>query len=182
MKLNIGCCSDTWGDVRLDLDAVYLRIKSNANIYADAQKIPFQNMSFEETKAWNVLEHLPEWKAAVKEWCRVTEKKLEIEVPIDAGFVKQELIAEIFSLSYPLLMQLPKRRRQHLWQFTSSAIMKELNKNGFSSYLFFERGPLIFRDNNRLVKVKAIRYLREKQKVFNYGYRIIGYRNSLQST
>lgn len=137
LKLNVGCSTDLWGDVRLDITSLYLKSKSSANIYADAQNMPFMDKAFEETKAWNILEHLPNWRCAIKEWCRVTSEKIQILVLIDAGFKKQELIAELFSLNFLYIVKLPNRRREHLWQFNSQSIIRELEKKWFRSKSFF---------------------------------------------
>jgi hypothetical protein len=176
LRLNVGCSIDTWGDVRLDIAGIYHRAKSKANIYADAQNIPFRDMTFEETKAWNILEHLPQWRLAICEWCRVTEKKLEIEVPIDAGMVNQEIFAKILSLDFHSLLELRNRRREHLWKFNPYAIIGELKKNDFSAELFFELAPLVFRDDNRLAKNRIFKLIRKKQKKLKFGYRIVAYR------
>lgn len=178
MKLNVGCSVDPWGDVRLDLNSTYHGAKSSVNIYADAQNIPFADRVFQETKAWNILEHLPNWQLAIQEWCRVTKNRLDIEVPIDAGLVNQEIFAKILSGDFNSLIQLPKRRKEHQWKFTPYALLNELNKNGFSGKILYEKAPFIFRDNNRLAKNLIIRFLREKQKKVKFGYRIVGYRQT----
>lgn len=176
MQLNIGCSRDTWGDIRLDISDTYLNYKSSANIHADAQNIPFQDRVFEETKAWNILEHLPCWQQAIKDWCRVTDNKLQIEVPMDAGFQRQELIAEIFSLNFSFISKMPSRRREHLWQFNPQSIIQELQANGFDAKLTYELAPLFFRDENRLARNRFVRFIRQIQHRIPFGYLVTAYR------
>lgn len=74
--LNVGCGSDTWGDIRLDVERsppdyfLYYK-KSTANIIADTQNLPFRDEVFTELRANQVLEHLPNPIKALKEWRRV---------------------------------------------------------------------------------------------------------------
>jgi hypothetical protein len=179
LRLNIGCSDEAWGDIKLDIAETYHNVKSKANMYADAQKIPFRDRVFEETKAWNILEHLPKWRLAIREWCRVTENKLEIEVPIDAGMMRQEIFAKILSLDFHFLLELRPRKKEHLWEFNPHVLIKELKKNDFSAEFFFELAPLVFRDDNRLCKIRIVRLIREKQKKLKFGYRIVAWRIKL---
>ena len=143
MKLNVGCGTDLLGDVRLDNSRVYHGKRVKLTILADAQNLPFKNRCFDKTKAYHILEHLPDWKRALREWCRVTSKQIEVIVPVDPGFVNKQIYMEILSFLFDHLIRLPTRRREHLWKFHPKVIKKELRKHGFNSKVCVIRRPLI---------------------------------------
>jgi len=128
MKLNLGCGDDFWGDVRLDF-----RKTKASNIIATTEHLPFKNSSFEMTRAYQLLEHLKNWRQAVKEMCRVTEGKLDITVPINSDLAKTDWILLFFPTpkSIKALIELPNRRREHLWQFRKGVIEDAISKEGF---------------------------------------------------
>jgi len=74
VKLNVGCGADVWGDVRVDtLEGKWMALgKSSANLLADARYLPFKDKCFDELRIHEVLEHIPDWKKAFFECCRVT--------------------------------------------------------------------------------------------------------------
>lgn len=135
VKLNVGCGADTWGNVRLDVSRKYwmARGKSSANILADAQHLPFRNKSFGELRAHEVLEHLPYWRLALSEFCRVS-KKISITVPVDSFLPRNDWM--ILFLPTPtylrFLVRLPQRAKEHLWQFNVNVLESLLKKAGFS--------------------------------------------------
>ena len=175
MRLNVGCGTDRWGEVRLDVNKKYLGRRTSLHVLADAENLPFRDKSFTAVRARHVLEHLPHWKKAINEWCRVTRKWLEIEVPADVGYLKSEIYLELFSLNLQGIFRLPQRRKQHLWKFTPQAIMKALKDNQFDAKLQVIWDPLFFRDLNRLSKMKFVRWIRGKQRgTVKFGYRILG--------
>ena len=143
LKLNVGCGTDSWGDVRLDSSRVYHGKQVKLTILADAQNLPFKDKCFDKTKAHQILEHLSEWKRALKEWCRVTDRQIEVVVPVDAGFINKQIYMEILSFLFGHLIRLPTRRREHLWKFNPKVIKEELRKHGFNSRIFVVRRPLI---------------------------------------
>jgi len=53
VNLNIGCGSDKWGDIRLDIHRTL-----STNLIVDAQNLPFKPNSFKLAKVSHVLEHL----------------------------------------------------------------------------------------------------------------------------
>ena len=57
-SLNVGCGSDTWGDVRVDIASNFLSWHFRPTVLADAHYLPFKDGSFEVVKASHVLEHL----------------------------------------------------------------------------------------------------------------------------
>ena len=87
--INVGCGSDSWGDVKLDCARApkeyYLtNNQSSANIIADARHLPFIDKCFSELRAFHVLEHIKDWEKALKEWCRVANK-VKIRVPTNSN-------------------------------------------------------------------------------------------------
>ena len=129
--------------MKLDNSRVYHGKQVTLTILADAQNLPFKDKCFDKTKAHHILEHLPEWKRALKEWCRVTDRQIEVVVPVDAGFVNKQIYMEILSFLFHHLIRLPTRRREHLWKFNPKVIKEELTKHGFNSSVYVVRRPLI---------------------------------------
>ncbi len=123
MRLNLGCGPDLWGDVRLDNHAEdYLVGVSYPDIVADAQYLPFKSRAFKSVKASHILEHVSDWRLAIKEWARVTDSNLEIRIPYESHHCKmvlEYLLSQGASLSGMIkhLLVLNEWTRQHLWQF-----------------------------------------------------------------
>lgn len=180
MNLNVGCGSDSWGDVRVDIAKQYHRKKTAANVVASAEALPFKDKCFMKLRASHVLEHLLHWKAAVQEWCRVTDAEVEIEVPLDAGFVKREIYHEILSLSPKVLYELyllPQRRREHLWKFTQKAVVHEVEKYGFVARSNVAKAPLIlFLACGRKSKFLLFKKISEGLQI-DFAYRITAIRS-----
>jgi ubiquinone/menaquinone biosynthesis C-methylase UbiE len=131
---------DDWGDVRLDISKVYHGQEVNLNILGDAHNLPFRDNAFEKTRAFNILEHLEDWRQALSEWCRVSKNEVDVKVPIESDLLKHQIwcdvlgciptrIAKIPSYFY----RLPERRKEHLWQFKPAPIMSLLEKKEFEN-------------------------------------------------
>jgi ubiquinone/menaquinone biosynthesis C-methylase UbiE len=173
MDLNVGCGPDEWGDIRLDISKTYHRHKVKLNVRGDAQNLPFRDKVFEKTKASHILEHLPRWKKALEEWCRVTVNEIEIEIPIDVGLTRRQVFAEILSFTnfYRVLI-LPKRRREHLWKLNPQVIIRELEKHGFKARFETVKVPLIrFLSYGRKSKFLPFKVLNQKL-VIGLSYRL----------
>jgi len=161
MKLNVGCGPDPDGDIRVDISRVYwLFGRTTANMIADAQHMPFRDECFDELKAYHLLEHLPDWRKALSEWCRVS-KSLDIVFPIDTYLPRT---AWIFSpvlrptaLGLWSLIRLPARTREHLWQFKDKIhlVLRTINKQGFDCQLGYVDAPILW----LLAQTKIDRYL-----------------------
>jgi SAM-dependent methyltransferase len=52
----------------------------------NAEMLPFKSNSFDIVLCTEVLEHVPDWKLALKELQRVSRKKIIITVPLEKGF------------------------------------------------------------------------------------------------
>lgn len=156
---NIGCGSDTWGDIRVDFtrkpkDFYLLGEVSSANIIATVTHLPFIDKCFEETRCNQVLEHVPNWRQGLREICRVS-KKIDITVPCISHIAKNEpmfivkgvidYVSQAKSRDvYPTknspqglknldyFRRLPERCREHLWQFDVKTLEKELYNMSFT--------------------------------------------------
>jgi len=132
LKLNVGCGTDTWGDVRLDIDRNYWRWKKHSiNIFADARFLPFVDKCFDELRAFHVLEHIGDWKQALHEFCRVS-KKLCIEVPKEPCILN--IWWEDIKLRMRVFLKLEKKclYGRHLWEFDPETLTLFLRNLGFN--------------------------------------------------
>ena len=143
-RLNVGCGTDSWGDVRLDVAKQYFGRRSTFNILADAHHLPFRDKIFSEARMNDVLEHLPSWKCALEEVCRVTENRIGLRFPVNSNRAhpNPDMFNSLFILSPYYVATLPKRRRGHLWQFAPDIVAKEAKKNGFEASYTIQRKPL----------------------------------------
>lgn len=144
MKLNVGCGSDSWGDIRLDVSKDHWMTmgKSSANLIADAQCLPFRDKCFDELQAYQVLEHIRDWKKALCECCRVA-KKISISVPVDSYMPRNYInwfLPTLTNLKYMLklaivrpryILKLHQRTKEHLWQFNIKVLTSMIRKHGF---------------------------------------------------
>lgn len=128
MKVNMGCGSDLWGDIRVDLK------KGSANILADIEQLPFIDQAFSDVRSISVLEHISHWEKALRELLRVTRKRLILEVPVNSDIRK----TDIFRLLLPtpknirLLFSIPERSRESQWQMNPITLMDVVLLAGFS--------------------------------------------------
>jgi len=145
MTINIGCGSDTWGNIRLDYakkpKEYYLTGESSVNLIADAQHLPFMNKCFSELRASHVLEHIRNWKKALKEWCRVSVK-VRIKVPTNSNsaiiFVKSLLQnINLYQISlipknFKSMLRLKEQCNEHLWQIEPKGVVKMIKVYGLA--------------------------------------------------
>ena len=153
LALNIGCGTDTFGDIRVDIRRVCIELpdkpKTAVNVLASTEHLPFRDLIFRETRCWHVLEHVNNPKKAIRELKRVTYGTLNIRVPI--WHLYSFLIESIAIIRYPknILSQLKyilkwkERYGDHKWyiRFRNANIRKsykiipkeyEVNINGES--------------------------------------------------
>ena len=134
MKASMGCGSDPWGDVRVDIK------RGSANILADIQQLPFRDQVFCDVRSISVLEHIPSWSQALMELLRVTKKRLILEVPVNSDI----RITDPWRLLLPtkknikLFLSIPERARETLWHMDPEILLKIIRKNGFF-YSFIEK-------------------------------------------
>jgi len=87
-------------------------------VVGSAEKMPYKNNSFDVVLCTEVLEHVPNWKKAVKEIKRVLKKngRAIITVPLE----KKSLFWRTFSIPFP-----PEPTRGHLHLLEARDITKE---------------------------------------------------------
>lgn len=133
MALNVGCGTDTWGDVRIDLDRGYWRGKKHSiNLFADARFLPFRDKCFAELRIFHVLEHIEDWKQALRECCRVS-KKLYIEVPKEPHILAAWLEAIKVTIKQFLKHEKKCAYNRHLWEFNPKTLALFLRDLGFKN-------------------------------------------------
>jgi len=66
-SLNVGCGSDPWGDVRVDVALRFITMHFEPTVLADAHHLPFKDGSFELVKASHLLEQLRNPQKALDE-------------------------------------------------------------------------------------------------------------------
>lgn len=148
LTINIGCGSNPWGDIRVDRTRnpkeYYLDGKPSANFIADAEHLPFVDKCFSELRAFHVLEHVRDWKTALKEWCRVSGK-ITIRFPTNSNggviFIKSFLQnldlhkIRLISKNLKSMTRLKEQCNEHLWQIEPRKIMDEIRFYGFAHFI-----------------------------------------------
>lgn len=159
MRLNIGCGTDPWGDIRLDINKEHYGVRSSLNIVADAGHLPFRDEAFEEARAYHVLEHLLDWKKALEEWKRVSQK-IDIKIPkepyISIGIraFLLELTNLVFLTNRSLkALNFPKRRMEHKWAINPQPVIDTLKEEGYTIHLTLNAFPF-FKHLERIKKLK----------------------------
>jgi len=125
---------------------------SSANLIATVTHLPFVDKCFEETRCSQVLEHVQNWRQALREVCRVSNK-VDVSVPCTSHIAKNEPMfiikgaldyvsqtssrslskdssLGIKNLNY--FRRLPERCREHVWQFNVKILEKELYNMNFT--------------------------------------------------
>ena len=150
-SLNVGCGSDPWGDVRVDLAFSFLTMRCKPTVLADAQYLPFRDGSFKTVKASHVLEHLEKPFKALDEMLRVVTKDMILSFPTEL-----DVFALFFSHIFPIpcvselkLACQTRKNNLHLWIIKPEIIMNYLRGKGWESscrqntycvFAFFEGG------------------------------------------
>ena len=129
MRASMGCGSDPWGEIRVDLRRV-----SKANILADIQQLPFRDQVFDDVRCISVIEHVPGWYKALREILRISRKRLILEVPVNSDI----RFTDIWRILFPtprnlhLFRTIPQRARETLWQMDPKILFNVLLSAGFS--------------------------------------------------
>ena len=116
LSLNLGCGSDKWGDVRVDLDfSTQIGDWSKLNLRADAHALPFRDKAFVVCRCWHVLEHLQDPVRVLSEIRRVS-LSADVRFPVDEGY-KMRMLIGVLNLDWPTFSDayLTFRRRIHRW-------------------------------------------------------------------
>lgn len=146
----MGCGSDPWGDVRVDVAFSFITAHFKPTVLADAHYLPFKDGSFEVVKASHLLEHLINPLRALDETLRVAKKKIFLKFPTELD-VLPWFVSNIFPPSFSTLRLAcqTRKNRLHLWVIKPEAIIRYLKnkgwecncaKNTFSFFHFFECG------------------------------------------
>jgi ubiquinone/menaquinone biosynthesis C-methylase UbiE len=106
-------------DITKDFIELAKKTGANAKI-ASGEKLPCKKEKFDFGLCTETLEHIPNWKKAVKEIKRVLKKngKVIITIPLE----KKSLFWRTFSLIHP-----PEKTRGHINLFSSEQIEKEFS-------------------------------------------------------
>ena len=178
MRLNIGCGADPWGDVRLDKNKKYFGVQSRLNIVADATCLPFRDEVFKEVRAYHVLEHLLDWKSALKEWMRVASSKIDVKIPTETyiGIGIRLFLLELSNLVFLTTRSIesidfPKKRMEHVWAIKPQSVIKTLVDDGYMIQFTIEKFPFF----KPLGQVKRLKPFLPKA---TFEYRIVGVKNS----
>jgi len=176
-SLNVGCGSDVFGDVRLDLSSSYLSKKHSKppDILADAHHLPLRDASFAYVRSSHVIEHLANPELFLHELARVCTRTIELMFPVDDGF-KRPILFWATSASWRSLRTVLRTRasRSHLWVVNPQYVVKKLKAFGFEvrveepiRYLF-QFFPFLSSGG----KSKILRFLTRPLKV-RYEYHLI---------
>ena len=130
-SLNIGCGSDSWGDVRVDIAFDFLTMKCKPTILAHACHLPFKEKCFEEIKASHVLEHLENPIKALDEMLRVCSNKVRVSFPAE-----YDVLPWIFSNIFPIpsysaiqFACITRKKGLHLWVIDPLLVDSYLKEN-----------------------------------------------------
>ncbi|MEM3871083.1 MAG: methyltransferase domain-containing protein [Nitrososphaeria archaeon] len=93
--LNVGCGSDPWGDVRVDVAFSFVTACFRPTVLADAHYLPFKDNVFKVAKASHVLEHMKDPFKVLEEILRVTTNELILKFPTEWD-VFPDFISNIF--------------------------------------------------------------------------------------
>ncbi len=130
------------------------KAKGNAKkaffVATNAERLPFKSKGFDFVLCTEVLEHVPDWKAALKELQRVARKKILITVPLEKG-----LFWRAFSLAAPM------SARQHLHKLDSKDV-----KAGMGKEWHLAKRRLVGTQSRRLNRLVKNR-LGEKLSIFS---------------
>ena len=129
-SLNVGCGSDPWGDVRVDVAFSFLMMHFKPTVLADAHYLPFKDGSFEVAKASHMLEHLEKPFKALDEMLRVSTKKIILSFPTQYD-VLPWFVSNIFPIpafSTLQLAYLTRKRKLHLWIINPRVVVEYLRQ------------------------------------------------------
>lgn len=129
-SLNIGCGSDTWGDVRVDTAYSFVTMQCKPSILADAHCLPFKERSFRVVKASHVLEHLKDPFKALDEILRVATREIILNFPTE-----WDVLPYFFTPHFKTFMfaYWTRKRRLHLWIINPEIITRYLKNKGWTA-------------------------------------------------
>lgn len=159
LKLNVGCGTDPYGDVRIDIaiKRQYCEEKNTLNLFADAHKLPLRRKVFSESRCFHVLEHLKDPNKAVNEINRVTNGIVTLRFPVWHGY--SFLIEVIFLIK--VLLHSPIEYKKHVMNRVLSW------KNRYSEHKYYLK-PIKAKINKQymLPREYEIKYNIEHMKIW----------------
>jgi hypothetical protein len=164
-SLNIGCGSDPWGDVRVDVAFSFITASFKPNVLADAHYLPFKSGAFKVAKASHVLEHLRDPFKALEEMLRIKKSELlkfPTEWDVLPAFVSNILPFPRFSALKHA--HITRKKNFHLWIISPQVILKYLESRGWKSSVSKESiGLFQFLESGR--KAKYFRWLTKRARI-----------------
>jgi hypothetical protein len=136
-SLNVGCGSDPWGDVRVDITFSFIFARFKPTVLADACYLPFKDGSFKVVKASHILEHLRDPFKALDEITRVATKNIILKFPTERDVLPWFIsnILPIPSFSALKWTYLTRKKRLHLWVIRSEVVISYLKNKGWECNL-----------------------------------------------
>jgi SAM-dependent methyltransferase len=132
-SLNVGCGSDLWGDVRIDISLNFLMLHCKPTVIASAQNLPFRDGCFEDVKCSHVLEHLENPFEALDELLRVAKKAIFLSFPTEYD-VLPWIVVSIFPIpdfSTLRMALLTRKRRLHVWLVSPKSVIQYFKKRNW---------------------------------------------------
>jgi SAM-dependent methyltransferase len=90
----------------------------------DAHRLAFSDRAFDRTVCFRLLMHVPDWRTAIAELCRVTDARLVIDYPATASAAAAQAIWRNAAASAGKTVEAYRT-------FSASAIADELARHGF---------------------------------------------------
>jgi ubiquinone/menaquinone biosynthesis C-methylase UbiE len=143
-SLNVGCGSDPWGDVRVDVAFSFITAHFKHTVLADAHYLPFKDGSFEVVKASHVLEHLSNPSKALNEILRVATREIVLKFPTEYDVLLWFIsnVLPIPSFSTIRWTYITRKRGLHLWVINPKPIIEYLKQKGWK--VSYEKGSVCF--------------------------------------
>jgi len=165
-SLNVGCGSDLWGDVRVDVTFSFITAHFKPTVLADAHYLPFKDGSFEVVKASHLLEHLKNPFKALDEMLRVATKELILKIPTEWDVLPVFLS---FLLPIPHFSSLKwayqtRKKKLRLWILNPKILIKYFKQNGWESSCV-KGGLCLFAILESGRKAKYFRWLTERVRI-----------------
>jgi ubiquinone/menaquinone biosynthesis C-methylase UbiE len=90
----------------------------------DAHRLTYPDRSFDAVVCLRMLMHVPDWRRALSELCRVSRRQLVIDYPASASLASLQMI-------WRRVAQSMGSKVEAYRVFSASAIRRELDRNGF---------------------------------------------------
>ncbi|MEM2971974.1 MAG: methyltransferase domain-containing protein [Candidatus Bathyarchaeia archaeon] len=164
-SLNVGCGSDKWGDVRVDItkynyfsgDAMTGR--TSANVLASIEYLPFKNQAFKLVRCYHTLEHVDNPQKALNELLRIG-KVVDIKVPPHNFYC---MVYSILALSFVIKWAIKSKNKDVLFRHLKG--IRNWTKKQTGGHKWY-----IKLKDVELIKWKYLPIPIEYRKIYNGGY------------